>query len=343
MTIALVLTWILATATQAEEQPIGILLAAGDIVTCSKDAIRNGKATAALVSAEIKAAQDKYPGIDVRILALGDLAYPHGESFKCFDQSWGAFRKITFPVPGNHDYETPGASAYFKYFGPTLKALKADKDLATYTLEFPGKDKLKEGQKPWRLFALNSNKSTGDQAAQVKWLETELKKVNGKQCILAFAHAFFYSSGRHGHNDGHGKPQNDVIDITKPLLPGKEMSAMFKALHANHASVFLAGHDHHYEQLGRAGSNASPDDKGKAAIADDGVRSFVVGTGGKRLYSDDYHDKWEFSEAIDLSSYGILRLELYSASYKWKFIPTQDNSSMKVIKQIDSDRCNLTP
>ena len=46
------------------------------------------------------------------VLTLGDHQYPSG-SLADFDASyadtWGAFRDITFPVPGNHDYETPGA------------------------------------------------------------------------------------------------------------------------------------------------------------------------------------------------------------------------------------------
>jgi hypothetical protein len=46
------------------------------------------------------------------VLTLGDHQYPSG-SLADFEASyadtWGAYRDITFPVPGNHEYETPGA------------------------------------------------------------------------------------------------------------------------------------------------------------------------------------------------------------------------------------------
>ena len=170
-----------------------------------------------------------------------------------------------------------------------------------------------------------------------------------KRCVLAFAHNFFYSSGMHGHNDGNDKPQVHVAKVNEKLLPGKEMREIFKALHANGAAVFLAGHDHHYEQLGRANANVAKvpekDDLGKSAIAkEDGVRSFVVGTGGTGLYSADYKYRWAFTEAYDLQSQGILKIELRSASYSWKFIPTKDDSaSMVVAREVDTDVCGPVP
>ena len=124
--------------------------------------------------------------------------------------------------------------------------------------------------------------------------------------MLAFAHGFFYSSGLHGHND--------KTDIAAPLVPQKTaMGAMFRTLHDSRATVLVAGHDHHYEQLGRAGAGANPADRGQAAMVPDGVRSFVVGTGGKTLYSRDYQSDWAFTEAYDMKSYGILKIELFPA------------------------------
>jgi hypothetical protein len=159
--------------------------------------------------------------------------------------------------------------------------------------------------------------------------------------VLAFSHGFFYSSGRHGHADKNGKPQNAVIDITKPLLPGKEMHAMFTLLHAPHASVLVAGHDHHFEQLGRANAEAKPADKGQTAMVDDGVRSFVVGTGGKSLYSDVYNDKWAFTEAYDMKNRGILKIKLYPSRYTWEFIPVKPAAaSMTIIRDVKEDNCN---
>ena len=84
-----------------------VVVAAGDIADCSSE---GDEATARLVE-----------GIDANtVLALGDLAYQHGtaeEFAECYDPTWGRFKERTRPIPGNHDYGTKGASAYFDYFG----------------------------------------------------------------------------------------------------------------------------------------------------------------------------------------------------------------------------------
>ena len=54
------------------------------------------------------------------VLALGDLQYTAGtlsEFQGSYDPSWGRFKNKTYPVVGNHEYLTPGASGYFDYFG----------------------------------------------------------------------------------------------------------------------------------------------------------------------------------------------------------------------------------
>jgi hypothetical protein len=53
------------------------------------------------------------------LLLLGDLQYENGsiEDFGAyFDPSFGEFKTITYPVPGNHEYLTRGARGYFDYF-----------------------------------------------------------------------------------------------------------------------------------------------------------------------------------------------------------------------------------
>ena len=318
----------------AEDKPIGVLLAAGDIVTCSSNKIKSGQATADLIQGEIDRVATDFPGVEVQVIALGDLAYEKGKSMDCFDQTWGKFKARMLPVPGNHDYETKKGAAYFKYFKSRLNQLNADKKLGIYAIDFPS-----TGDHKWRLIGLNSNDETGASHRQVAWLKDELQKLQGKRCVLGFAHAFFYSSGLHGHGD--------AADLSKPLLPGKELRPMFAALYAHRASVFLAGHDHHFEQLGRANASGSPADLGQAAIVPDGVRSFVVGTGGKKLYSNDYTNKWAFTEAYDLKQYGILRIDLYPKSYRWQFIPVgAADDSMTILKRVDGrpidrDDCNL--
>src|SRR5690349_21275018 len=117
VSVALLSISLRASMAQTPEKPIGILLAAGDIASCSTDPTRSGKATADLIRREIASAADL--GVEVRVLALGDLAYDHGsaQGVACFDASWGQFKDKILPVPGNHDYETKNGKAYFDYFG----------------------------------------------------------------------------------------------------------------------------------------------------------------------------------------------------------------------------------
>ena len=89
------------------------VLAAGDIAACDSD---GDEATAALLDE-----------LDGTILVPGDLAYPSGTAAdfaSCYDPSWGRHKDRTWPVPGNHEYETDGAAAYFDYFGGRSRATR---------------------------------------------------------------------------------------------------------------------------------------------------------------------------------------------------------------------------
>ena len=83
-----------------------MVVAAGDIADCASE---GDEATARLVG-----------GIEGTVLTLGDNAYPDGSAqdfAECYEPTWGRFKDRTLPSPGNHEYETGGASAYFDYFG----------------------------------------------------------------------------------------------------------------------------------------------------------------------------------------------------------------------------------
>jgi hypothetical protein len=84
-----------------------VLVGAGDIASCQN--IEGARATAKLL--------EKIPGT---VFAAGDLAYEKGteaEFKNCYDTTWGEFKARTRPVPGNHEYGEPTASAYFQYWG----------------------------------------------------------------------------------------------------------------------------------------------------------------------------------------------------------------------------------
>ena len=53
-------------------------------------------------------------------LTLGDNQYGEGtlaQYLSGYDGAWGAFKDITYPVAGNHEWKTPAAQGYLDYFG----------------------------------------------------------------------------------------------------------------------------------------------------------------------------------------------------------------------------------
>jgi acid phosphatase type 7 len=114
------------------------------------------------------------------VLTLGDHAYPDG-TVSQFDQfyepTWGRFRNITRPSPGNHDWRTTGAAGYEAYFG-----LRAGR-VRTFVLG------------GWRLISLDSNVRIAHQRAR---LATILAK-DDRRCELLFFHHPRWSSGEHGN------------------------------------------------------------------------------------------------------------------------------------------------
>ena len=238
MVLVSLLGSLLALGCAPERPPSGnVIVAAGDIADCLSD---GDEATARLVG-----------GIDgSTVLTLGDNAYEDGtaQDFRqCYEPTWGKFKERTKPAPGNHDYETEGASAYFDYFGEA--AGQPGKGYYSYEL----------GQ--WHIVALNSNcEEVGCQASspQLRWLEADLAK-DTKSCTLAYFHYPLFSSGKY--------------------RPGiQEVKPLWDALYTADADVVLNGHDHNYQRFAPQDPNGKADPEG-------GIREFVVGTGGRSHYS----------------------------------------------------------
>ncbi|MEO8252362.1 MAG: metallophosphoesterase, partial [Chloroflexota bacterium] len=211
------------------------------------------------------------------IALLGDIAYPNGSAsdyHRCFDPAWGSLAARFRPAPGNHEYQTKGATGYFAEFGPTVGT--------------PGQSWYSYGLGSWHVVVLNSNCQAvggcGTGSAQLAWLKLDLA-AHTATCTLAYWHHPRYSSGLHGDNT-----------MTDPL---------WQALAAAGADLVLQGHDHDYERFAPIG----------------GIRSFVVGTGGRSLYV------WpgrphQATEVRANDSYGLLMLTLRASDYDWRFVPT---------------------
>ncbi|BFM40794.1 metallophosphoesterase [Synechocystis sp. LKSZ1] len=288
--IALSLSLVLAWNEGAPAQGMGkqeaiLIMAAGDIA-CDPQSqyFNNGKGQPG--NCQMQATADLVRQAKPKVvLALGDNQYERGEleNFKrSYEPTWGRFKAITKPVPGNHEYYSDGAKGYYDYFGP----LAGDRNKGYYSFDL--------GQ--WHLIALNSNcKAIGGCGAgspQEKWLQADLKK-NTKACTLAFWHHPRYSSGVHGNN--------------------AEMETFWQDLYNAKADVVLTAHDHLYERFAPQGPGGKLDEKL-------GLREFVVGSGGKSLYP--FKTLRANSEVRIDNTYGVLKLALGAKGYDWEFLPT---------------------
>ena len=84
-----------------------------------------------------------------------------------------------------------------------------------------------------------------------------------------------------------------------------------RLLYNNSADIVLAGHDHSYERFNLITPEDVPD-------ATRGLRFFVVGTGGRDLYT--FPRTLPNSDRRYNESFGVLRIVMKEASYDWQFV-----------------------
>ena len=166
--------------------------------------------------------------LEGHLLLAGDIAYFQGTAAQfrdCFNPSWGQFRPRWHAVPGNHEYESPGAAPYFDYFGEA-----AGPDRRGYYSITLG---------DWLILMLNSNIPATAGSPQWEFARTELA-AQRTPCTMAVWHHPRFTSGPNG--------------------PHFFMHDMWALLESSRAEVILNGHDHLYERFARqmADGRANP-------------------------------------------------------------------------------------
>jgi hypothetical protein len=253
-----------------------VLVGAGDIARCGST---GDEATAGLLAGLLA-------GIEGTVATFGDNAYPRGtdaDFAQCFDHdlSWGPFKALIKPSPGNHEYETAGASGYFDYFGSAAGN--------------PGEGYYSYDLGSWHVISLNSNCSfvAGGCAVgspQEQWLKADLA-AHPNECTLAYWHHPRFSSGIHGDE----------------AFVGPFWDALYQA----GAEVVLNGHDHDYERFAPQNSSGQADPA-------QGISEFVVGTGGAELKN--FRTIKPNSEVRVAQQNGVLKMTLHPDGYDWQFV-----------------------
>jgi hypothetical protein len=183
-------------------------------------------------------------------VGLGDLQYENGElaNFeRYYDPKMGSgpgLKGRTWPVPGNHEYNTAGASGYFDYFG----ARAGDRSKGYYATDLGS----------WRLVVTNTNCSQAGGCSpsdpQGQWVQQQLAQAPA--CTIVAGHHPAITDGNYAPGVSSGK-------------------RMFDYAHDGGAELYLAGHDHEYQRFPALDKQLSRDPAG--------VVPMVVGTGGKNL------------------------------------------------------------
>jgi len=260
-----------------------ILVGAGDIASCGST---GDEKTALLVENVLNADPTATAFI------AGDNVYEDGSAAEyrdCYGTTWGRFKARTRPSLGNHEYDgVELAKPAFDYFGDALWGNSRSRG-GYYSFNLGDS---------WHIVVLNSNPTyvpTAVGSPQDTWLKADLA-ANNRPCLAAiWHHPRFFSSAD-----------------TASTLKRATVKPFWQALYAAKADLVLNGHSHNYERF-------APQTPDGAADPVNGLRQFIVGTGGKSVGAVvKVHPN---SQVRDGKTFGVLKLTLGPGSYTWQFLP----------------------
>jgi hypothetical protein len=150
----------------------------------------------------------------------------------------------------------------------------------------------------WHLVAIAAMAGVDAAAgsAEEQWLKADLA-AHPNKCVLAYWHEPRWSTGSVHGNDSSS-------------------AALWNDLYAAHADVVLNGHDHDYQRFGLLNPSGAADPNG--------IREFVIGTGGWGHYS--FTSSSPVPQVRNDTDYGVLKLTLHPSSYDWTFVPIAGGS-----------------
>jgi hypothetical protein len=235
-------------------------------------------------------------------LVLGDVQYEYGR-YKDFVENYDVYfhdlLPITYPVPGNHDWGTPDAAGYFRYFGEFARS-----ETGYYSFDLGA----------WHVIGLDSDlcpspyKNSdvvmcGPGDPQYDWLVRDLA-ANDAECTLAYWHHPRISWIKWQRADW-----NDAAE--------ERADPLWDLLYENGADVVLTGHEHLYQRF-------HPLDGDLKIDRERGIVQFIAGQGGESLQPNGHqnHRPVSVASAWD-GGYGFLKLRLRDHGYDWRYMPAR--------------------
>ena len=256
-----------------------LIAAAGDIA-CDPSDVDYGGGNGTATNCRHKFTAPLLAGSDA-VLTIGDEGYGGTALDDTYDPTWGAYKSITHPIPGDHEYEDVGINSYAAYFGSAAGTGPG----YYYSFDIGS----------WHVVALNSMCEPThtfyiDCTAETTWLQADLAASNA-QCTLLYWHHPHFTDGPH--------------------IPDEEGSTLpfWNAAIADGADIVLHGNDHSYQRW--------PKMDASGAASATGMREFVVGTGGKSHTTP----TGTGATVRNGDTFGVLKLRLKPTGYDWKFIP----------------------
>ncbi|MDR3575947.1 MAG: metallophosphoesterase [Anaerolineaceae bacterium] len=223
------------------------------------------------------------------VFTLGDDSNDSGtmkDYENCYDPTWGRLKDRTYPVMGNHDISPDNKGTAYFSYFAGMTGVWGHYSLDLGT---------------WHIILLNAECGIGGQGCyygspQEKWLRADLAATQQK-CIMALWHQPLFTSGGQ--------------------TPLAAVRSFWFDLYNYKADIILNGHNHMYERFAPLNPNG--------VAVSNGIRQFVVGTGGAPL---EYKLRPPAAGEVirDASTYGYLKLTLFTNSYQWQFIPVSGDS-----------------
>jgi hypothetical protein len=252
--------------------------------------------------------------MSVTLIGAGDIADCARDTDEKTVKLLERFPSSTVFTTGDNVYPVGTVEAYSQCYGPSWGKVKArtrpspgNHDYIQGTdsyFSYFGENAGEKGRgyysynlDSWHIVMLDSEciNGCGTTSSQYEWLENDLKTAHAA-CTIAMWHHPVFSSGMHSNS---GRARN-----------------LWNLLYDYSTEIVVNGHDHIYERFAPQNKNGQTDFQG--------IREFIVGTGGKDLYT--VTAVQPNSEVRNTETFGVIKFDLKPKSYSWEFIPIEGST-----------------